>query len=122
MLGRFREELEQRHRWERVSLGIERKGGEAYRAALEGSEERATSAARTDGFSVGYNPHVDWERGSHWVWEERLAQVREVDGELAYEKMRRALEMAKQPLSISQFPSREGPQRSGPEHDFGPSR
>ena len=50
VLGRFRAELEDRLRWERVSLGkehseavrgIENKAGEFYRAGLEGSEKRA---------------------------------------------------------------------------------
>ena len=38
--------------------------------------------------------------------EERLEQVREVDGEQAYEKMRRAVERASQRRTPSQFPSR----------------
>ena len=58
VLGRFSAELEGRHRWERIVLGkahseavrgIERKAGEAYRSGMEGSEERAREAARTDG-------------------------------------------------------------------------
>ena len=48
VLGRFRAELEDRLRWERVSLGkahseavrgIESKAGEVYRCGMEGSEE-----------------------------------------------------------------------------------
>ena len=70
--------------------------------------------------------------------EERLEQVREIDGEQAYEKMRRAVEKAsqekarqveraRQPLQPSQYrsrdrPERGGPERGGPERDFGPSR
>ena len=42
----------------------------------------------------------------HSVSEERLEQVREVDGEQAYEKMRRAVERASQRRTPSQFPSR----------------
>ena len=80
------------------------------------------AAARTNGFAEGYNPHIDWANRSQWVWAERLAQVREVDGESVYEGMRVALEQAKQPLSPSSFPSHEGPQRPGPDFDFGPSR
>ena len=58
---------------------------------------------------------------------ERMELVRELDGEQAYEKMRRAVERASQPPTPSQFPSRKGPERSGPkrggpERDFGPSR
>ena len=58
VLGRFRAELEDRLRWERVSLGkahseavrgIESKAGEVYRGGMEGSEERAREAARSDG-------------------------------------------------------------------------
>ena len=51
--------------------------------------------------------------------EERLEQVREIDGELAYEKMRRAVEKASQEKA-RQVESR--PERRGPERDFGPSR
>ena len=59
--------------------------------------------------------------------EERLEQVREIDGELAYEKTRRAVEKANQRRAAAQFPSRDrperrGPERGGPERDFGPSR
>ena len=57
-----------------------------------------------------------------------MEQVREIDGEQAYEKMRRAVEKAdqekarqvekaSQPVRTSQFPSRKGPER-----DYGPSR
>ena len=51
--------------------------------------------------------------------EERLEQVRKIDGELAYEKMRRAVEKASQEKA-RQVESR--PERRGPERDFGPSR
>ena len=63
VLGRFRAELEDRLRWQRVSLGkehseavrgIESKAGEFYREGLEGSEKRAREAARSDGISVRY--------------------------------------------------------------------
>ena len=124
VLEGFRAELEGRHRWERIVLGkahseavrgIERKAGEAYRGGMEGSEERAREAARTDGRSTLYDPSIDRsERGS--VWEERMELVRELDGEEAYEKMLRAVERASQP------PPSHVPSRSGPERDFGPSR
>ena len=127
VLGRFRAELEERLRWERVSLGkahseavreIERNEGEAYRSGMEGSKERALAASQTDGRSLRYgHPPVDWYKLTRLVLEERMEQVREIDGEQAYEKMRRAVEKASQPVRTSQFPSRKGPER-----DFGPSR
>ena len=128
VLGRFRAELEDRLRWERVSLGkahseavrgIESKAGEFYRAGLEGSEKRAREAARPDGLLLSY--------GSRPV-----DQVREIDGEQAYEKMRRAVEKASQQKArqvewarqerARQSRERRGPERGGPERDFGPSR
>ena len=162
VLGRFRAELEDRLRWQRVSLGkehseavrgIESKAGEFYRVGLEGSEKRARDAARTDGISVRYG----WRRNQfdtfkYSMLEERLEQVREIDGELAYGKMRRALEKASQQEKASQEEARQarqvegarqverarleramqetarqsrgrrGPKRGGPERDFGPSR
>ena len=64
--------------------------------------------------------------------EERLEQVREIDGEQAYEKMRRAVEKASQEKArqverarqerARQSRERRGPERGGPERDFGPSR
>ena len=143
VLGRFRAELEDRLRWERVSLGkahseavrgIESKAGEFYRAGLEGSEKRAREAARSDGLLLSYGSRpVDWYRINelkHSVSEERLEQVREIDGEQAYEKMRRAVEKASQEKAsqverarqVESRPERRGPERGGPERDFGPSR
>ena len=141
-------ELEDRLRWERVLLekahfeavrGIEREAGAAYRDGMKGSQERAELAARTGGMSAHYDPPVDWYRLKHSMLEERMEQVREIDGEQAYEKMRRAVEKASQverasqvekasqPLQPSQYrsrdrPERGGPERGGPERDFGPSR
>ena len=150
VLGRFRAELEDRLRWQRVSLGkehseavrgIESKAGEFYREGLEGSEKRAREAARSDGLLLSYGSRpVDWYRINelkHSVSEERLEQVREIDGELAYEKMRRAVEKASQEKArqverarlewdrqetARQSRERRGPERGGPERDFGPSR
>ena len=148
VLGRFRAELEDRLRWERVSLGethseavreIESKAGEVYRCGMEGSEERARDAARMDGFSLRYRHRdVDWYRLKRSVSEERMEQVREIDGEQAYEKMMRAVEKASQEKAMqverarqversSQLPARKrpersGPERGGPERDYGPSR
>ena len=155
VLGRFRAELEDRLRWQRVSLGkehseavrgIESKAGEFYREGLEGSEKRAREAARSNGISVRYG----WRRDEldtfkYPMLEERLEQVREIDGELAYEKMRRAVEKASQEKASQekarqarqverarlewdrqetarQSRDRRGPERRGPERDFGPSR
>ena len=104
------------------------RGGEVYRSGVKGSEERAHEAARTDGISVRYGSRpVDWYRLRHLVLEERMEQVREIDGERAYEKMRRAVEKANQRRAAAQFPSRDrpersGPKRGGPERDYGPSR
>ena len=134
MLGRFRAELEDRLRWERVSLGkahseavrgIESKAREFYRVGRGGSEKRAREVARSDGLLLcsGGRP-VDWYRINelkHSVSEERLEQVREIDGEQAYEKMRRAVEKASQERA-RQSRERRGPERAGPERNFGPSR
>ena len=129
VLERFREELEQRQRRERVSLGkvhseavrgIERKEGEAYRSGLEGSQERAWAAA--DGRTVYYNPSIDGYRLSRLVWEERMEQARELYGEGAYERMKQAEERASRPMLPSKYPSREAQERSRLERDYGPSR
>ena len=143
VLGRFRAELEDRLRWQRVSLGkehseavrgIESKAGEFYRGGMGGSEKRAREAARSDGLLLSYGSRpVDWYRINelkHSVSEERLEQVREIDGEQAYEKMRRAVEKASQEKArqverarqVESRPERRGPERGGPERDFGPSR
>ena len=134
VLGRFRAELEDRLRRQRVSLGkehseavrgIESKAGEFYREGLEGSEKRAREAARSDGISVRYGWRRDeFDRLKYSMLEERLEQVREIDGELAYEKMRRAVEKASQEKArqVESRPERRGPERGGPERDFGPSR
>ena len=134
VLGRFRAELEDRLRWERVSLGkahseavrgIESKAREFYRVGRGGSEKRAREAARSDGLLLCYGGRpVDWYRINelkHSVSEERLEQVREIDGEQAYEKMRRAVEKASQERA-RQSRERRGPERAGPERNFGPSR
>ena len=140
VLGRFRAELEDRLRWERVSLGkahseavrgIESKAGEFYREGREGSEKRAREAARSDGLLLSYGSRpVDWYRINelkHSVSEERLEQVREIDGEQAYEKMRRAVEKASQEKASQEKArqverARQSRERRGPERDFGPSR
>ena len=112
---------------------IESKAGGVYRSGIEGAEKRAREAARTDGVSVRYRYRSeDWYRLTSSVSEERMEQVREFDGEQAYEKMRRAMEKASQErarqversskLPVRKRPERRGPERSGPEWDFGPSR
>ena len=141
MLGRFRAELEDRLRRERVSLGkehseavrgIERKAGEFYRGGMEGSEKRARRAARSDGLLLScYRRPDESYRLKYSMLEERLEQVREIDGELAYEKMRRAVEKASLEKARLEWDMQEtarqsrdrcGPERRGPERDFGPSR
>ena len=147
VLGRFRAELEDRLRRERVSLGkehseavrgIESKAGEFYRGGMEGSEKRAREAARSDGLLLdSYRRPDEFYRLKYSMLKERLEQVREIDGELAYEKMRRAVEKASQEkasqekasqverssqLPARKKPERRGPERSGPERDYGPSR
>ena len=147
VLGRFREELEDRLRWERVSLGkthseavreIESKAGGVYRSWMEGAEKRAREAARSDGLLLdSYRRPDEFYRLKYSMLEERLEQVREIDGELAYEKMRRAVEKASQEKArqverarlewdrqetARQSRERRGPERGGPERDFGPSR
>ena len=157
VLGRFRAELEDRLRWERVSLGkthseavrgIESKAGEFYRGGMEGSEKRAREAARSDGLLLdSYRRPDEFYSLKYSMLEERLEQVREIDGEQAYEKMRRAVEKASQEKASQEKASQEkarqverarlewarqetarqsrerrGPERGGPERDFGPSR
>ena len=155
VLGRFRAELETRQRLERISLGkahseavrkIESKAGEFYREGLQGSEKRAREAARSAGLLLScYRRPDEFYRLKYSMLEERLEQVREIDGELAYEKMRRAVEKASQEKASQEKASQEktrqverarlewarqetarqsrerrGPERGGPERDFGP--
>ena len=140
MLRRWREEMEQGHRHQRVQLAkahfeearaIERGAAGPYRSGLEGSEDRAEVAARsswsTRQYQVHYDPRVEDWRVRAYAEQERMDQVREVDGEEAYQKRKRAWERASQPLVPSRFPShdrpqRRGPERGGPERDSGPSR
>ena len=148
VLGRFRAELETRQRLERVSLGkahseavrkIESLAGRVYRNDMEGAEERAREATRRDPLAV-YDRYRGGDRGriKRSASEERMEQVREFDGEQAYEKMMRAMEEASQEkarqaerarqvekslkLPALKRPERRGPERGGPERDFGPSR
>ena len=152
VLGRFRAELETRQRLERISLGkahseavrkIESLAGEVYRGGMEGAEGRAREATRRDPLAV-YNRYRggDWYRLKRSASEERMEQVREFDGEQAYEKMMRAMEEARQEKArqaemaraverarlewarqeTARSRERRGPERSGPERDYGPSR
>ena len=120
--------------------GIESKAGEFYRGGMEGSEKRAREAARSDGLLLdSYRRPDEFYRLKYSMLEERLEQVREIDGELAYEKMRRAVEKTDQEKAIQEKarqetasqekarqvesrPERRGPERGGPERDYGPSR
>ena len=148
VLGRFRAELETRQRLERISLGkahseavrkIESLAGEVYRGGMEGAEGRAREATRRDPLAV-YDRYRGGDRGriKRSASEERMEQVREFDGEQAYEKKMRAMEEARQEkarqaerarqmeralkLPAVKKPERRGPERSGPERDYGPSR
>ena len=146
VLGRFRAELEDRLRGERVSLGkahseavrgIESKAGEFYRYGMEGSEKRAREATRRDPLAV-YDRYRggDRDRLKRSASEERMEQVREFDGEQAYEKMMREMEKARQEKArqverarlewarqeTARSRERRGPERGGPERDYGPSR
>ena len=56
-----------------------------------------------------------------------MEQVREFDGEQAYEKMMQAMEKASQEKARQverslKFPTLKRPERGGPERDYGPSR
>ena len=54
-------------------------------------------AARSDGLLLdSYRRPDEFYRLKYSMLEERLEQVREIDGEQAYEKMRRAVEKASQ--------------------------
>ena len=152
VLGRFRAELETRQRLERISLGkahseavrkIESLAGEVYRGGMEGAEGRAREATRRDPLAV-YDRYRGGDRGriKRSASEERMEQVREFDGEQAYEKKMRAMEEARQEKArqaeraraverarlewarqeTARSRERRGPERSGPERDYGPSR
>ena len=152
VLGRFRAELETRQRLERISLGkahseavrkIESLAGEVYRGGMEGAEGRAREATRRDPLAV-YDRYRGGDRGriKRSASEERMEQVREFDGEEAYEKMMRAMEEADQEKArqaemarqverarlewasqeTARSRERRGPERGGPERDVGPSR
>ena len=61
-------------------------------------EKRAREAARSDGLLLdSYRRPDEFYRLKYSMLEERLEQVREIDGELAYEKMRRAVPREGQP-------------------------
>ena len=96
-LGRFRAELEDRLRWERVSLGKapfrsgagdrEQGGRILPRGPERVGETGAGGGAVADGLLLSYSSRpVDRYRINelkHSVSEERLEQVREIDGERA---------------------------------------
>ena len=88
---------------------------------MKGSQERAELTA-LGGMSAHNDPPIDGFALRRSVMQERMDQMREIDGEQAYEKMRLAVEKANQRRSAAQFPSRDRPERGGPERDFGPSR
>ena len=91
---------------ERISLGkahleavrkIESLAGKVYRSGMEGAEGRAREATRRDPLAV-YDRYRGGDRGriKRSASEERMEQVREFDGEQAYEKMMREMEEARQ--------------------------
>ena len=131
---------------ERISLGkahseavrkIESLAGEVYRGDMEGVEGRAREATRRDPLAV-YDRYRggDRDRLKRSASEERMEQVREFDGEQAYEKMMREMEKARQEKArqaemarlewarqeTARSRERRGPERGGPERDYGPSR
>ena len=88
--------------------GIESKAGEFTARAWKGREKRARDAARTDGISVRYGWRRDqFDTFKYSMLEELLEQVREIDGELAYGKMRRALEKAAKRRPAKRRPAQE---------------
>ena len=148
VLEGFRAELEDRLRWERVSLGkehseavrgIESKAGEFYRGGMEGSEKRAREAARSDGLLLdSYRRPDEFYRLKYSMLEgaagagagdRRRAGLREdvrravekASQEKARQVERARLEWARQETA-RQSRERRGPERGGPERDFGPSR
>ena len=78
---------------------IESLAGEVYRGDMEGAEGRAREATRSTGPLLQCMTVIVAETGAglkRSASEERMEQVREFDGEQAYEKMRRAVEKADQ--------------------------
>ena len=78
---------------------IEEEGGTAYRCRMEGSEERAEKAVRAGRWRERDDPYryslSDTERRVAWLAsEERLEQVRKVEGEAAYQERKRARDKA----------------------------
>ena len=134
LLRRWQEELEKHHRQERVAMGrahglevraIEEEGGEAYRRRMEGSAERAEKAVRAGRWRERDDPYryrlSDTERRVAWLAsEERLEQVRKVEGEAAYRERKRARDKAWDPEPRhSPRPSPDQLRPRGPERDRG---
>ena len=91
--------------------------------AWKGRRNGRGEAARSDGLLLdSYRRPDEFYRLKYSMLEERLEQVREIDGELAYEKMRRAVEKASQEKARQVERARQSRDRRGPERDFGPSR
>ena len=138
VLRRWREELEHRHRRERVLLArvhsreartLEREVGDAYRRGMEGSEARAEAAVGAERAGLNGSFHYDdLPGGGGWglrvaVGHERMEQLREVEGEAAYadyQARRQAVERLSQSPPVR--PQQRGPERGGPDRDYGPSR
>ena len=93
---------------------------------MEGSEERAEKAVRTGRWRERDDPYrsslSDAERRVEWLAsEERLEQVRKVEGEAAYLERKRARDKAwdPEPRPHSPRPSPERLRPQGPERDIG---
>ena len=96
VLERWERSLEQRQQQDRVRVAqghtaavreIEHRIGKEYREELQGADERARLAARTQGFGHGYNHQVDEWSGRKWVDREEVEQRRELYGGPTYEQV-----------------------------------
>ena len=96
VLERWERSLEQRQQQDRVRVAqghtatvreIEHRIGKEYREELQGADERARLAARTQGFGYGYNHQVDEWSGRKWVDREEVEQRRELYGGPTYEQV-----------------------------------
>ena len=125
MLRRWAAELEQKHRCERVELArahfgevrvIEREAGDAYQSGMAGSEARAARAA-SEGPWHGARHYADLSGDGHALRNvrayEELEQVREVEGEAAYQRLRQSFESLRQSPLPSKRPTPRGPERGG---------
>lgn len=101
LLRRWRQGLEREHRRERAVLGrrhhaetsaIEAELAKDYHASLEGAEQRAKAAVLGGWSAIRYYPGLNPGHLRQLVDEAELDQVREVDGEDAYQRITQRLE------------------------------